>query len=36
MTEVNEAKKLVRHMPTLKQVEDWVEQAKALPRVMTY
>jgi predicted flap endonuclease-1-like 5' DNA nuclease len=36
MSEVNEAKKLVRKMPVLSQVEDWVKQAKALPRVMTY
>ncbi len=36
MTEVNEAKHLVRKLPTLAQVEDWVKQAKALPRVVTY
>ena len=36
MSGVNEAKKLVRKMPVLSQVEDWVKQAKALPRVMTY
>jgi len=36
MVEVNEAKKLVRKMPVLKQVQDWVEQAKKLPRVVTY
>ncbi len=36
MMEVNEAKKLVRHMPTEAQVKDWVEQAKKLPRVVTY
>lgn len=36
MTEVNEAKKLVRHMPTLAQVTDWVAQAKQLPRVVVY
>ena len=36
MLEVNEAKKLVRKMPTLKQVEDWVEQAGKLPRVLNY
>ena len=36
MTEVNEAKKLVRALPTLKAVTDWVEQAKVLPAVMTY
>ncbi len=34
--EVNAAKKLVRRLPTAAQVTDWVEQAKALPRVITY
>lgn len=33
---VNEEKKLVRQLPTAKQVADWVEQAKQLPRVITY
>lgn len=36
MTEVNEAKNLVRSMPSAKQVADWVAQAKDLPRVITY
>ncbi len=36
LTEVNEAKKLVRRLPVLKQLEDWIEQAKALPRVLKY
>ena len=36
MVEVNTAKKLVRQLPSADQVRDWVEQAKALPRVMTY
>jgi predicted flap endonuclease-1-like 5' DNA nuclease len=34
--EVNAAKKLVRKIPALTQVNDWIEQAKALPRVITY
>jgi predicted flap endonuclease-1-like 5' DNA nuclease len=34
--EVNAEKKLVRKLPALKQVEDWVEQAKKLPQVVTY
>jgi len=34
--EVNEEKKLVRRLPAQTQVGDWVEQAKGLPRVMTY
>jgi len=36
MMEVNEAKKLVRRIPTQGQVSDWVAQAKALPRIVTY
>lgn len=36
MAEVNADKKLVRNLPTEAQVADWVEQAKALPRIVTY
>lgn len=36
MTEINEQKKLVRRLPVLSQVQDWVEQAKNLPRVIEY
>ena len=36
MIEVNEAKKLVRNVPSIKQVEDWVEQAGKLKRVLEY
>jgi predicted flap endonuclease-1-like 5' DNA nuclease len=36
MVEVNEAKRLVRRMPTRGMVARWVEQAKTLPRIMTY
>ena len=36
MTEVNEAKHLVRKLPALSQVEDWVKQAKDLPRAISY
>jgi len=36
MAEVNEEKKLVRKVPTGSQVEDWVAQAKVLPRVVTH
>jgi predicted flap endonuclease-1-like 5' DNA nuclease len=36
MTEVNGVKKLVRKLPVLKQVTNWVDQAKALPRAVTY
>lgn len=34
--EVNEAKKLVRRPPTEAMVADWIDQAKKLPRVITY
>jgi len=33
---VNEEKKLVRRLPDLSQVQEWVEQAKELPRVISY
>ena len=36
LAEVNEAKKLVRVVPVQTQVEQWVEQAKNLPRAVTY
>ena len=36
MTEINDAKKLVRAMPYLKQVHKWVEQAKNLPKVVKH
>jgi len=36
MEEINEAKKLVRKLPTENQVTDWVEQAKKLERIVTY
>ena len=36
LVEVNKAKKLVRRLPAQSQVSDWIEQAKALPRVITY
>lgn len=36
MEEVNKAKKLVRRLPVKSQVEDWIKQAKKLPRVITY
>ena len=34
--EVNMEKKLVRRLPSARQVADWVFQAKSLPRVVTY
>jgi mevalonate pyrophosphate decarboxylase len=36
LVEVNDAKKLVRQLPSEKQVADWVSQAKKLPRVVQY
>ncbi|MCB0825395.1 MAG: DUF4332 domain-containing protein [Armatimonadetes bacterium] len=36
MEEVNEAKNLVRRVPSEKEVTDWIEQAKGLDRVVTY
>ena len=36
MVEVNQAKKLVRQVPGQVQVKEWVEQAKQLPRRITY
>jgi predicted flap endonuclease-1-like 5' DNA nuclease len=36
MHEVNAVKKLVRRLPVLSQVTDWIEQAKKLPRVINY
>ncbi len=36
LLEVNEAKKLVRRPPTTSMVEDWINQAKNLPRAIHY
>ncbi len=36
MEEVNKAKQLTRRTPSIKEVEKWVEEAKALPRVLEY
>lgn len=36
MTATNSVKKLVRRLPVLSQVKSWVDQAKSLPRVITY
>ena len=36
LLEVNAAKKLVRQAPSQAQVASWIEQAKALPRVIEY
>ena len=36
LNSVNQEKHLVRKLPTQSQVENWVAQAKELPRVITY
>jgi ribosomal protein L31 len=36
LIEVNQQKNLTRQLPTLTQVEGWIEQAKVLPRVIAY
>jgi predicted flap endonuclease-1-like 5' DNA nuclease len=36
LIDVNQAKNLVRRLPSLSMVEDWVRQAKSLPRRMEY
>ena len=36
LASVNEEKKLVRKLPVLNQVQDWIEEAKSLPRKINY
>jgi predicted flap endonuclease-1-like 5' DNA nuclease len=36
LVKVNEAKQLVRRLPTLKMVRGWVQQAKSLPPKVKY
>jgi hypothetical protein len=36
LVRTNEEKKLVRKLPTADQVNEWVEQAKSMPRVIKY
>lgn len=36
MKEVNEAKSLVRKLPSLSQVEGWIKEAGTLPRIVEY
>jgi predicted flap endonuclease-1-like 5' DNA nuclease len=36
MAEVNAAKKLVRQVPSAKQVAKWIEQAKSLPALISH
>jgi len=36
LKEINSEKKLVRKIPSLAQVSDWIAQAKELPRALEY
>jgi predicted flap endonuclease-1-like 5' DNA nuclease len=36
LVETNERGNLVRRLPGLSDVADWIEQAKGLPRIITY
>jgi len=36
LDEANAKKKLVRKLPTEEHVKDWVDQAKKLPRIVSY
>jgi predicted flap endonuclease-1-like 5' DNA nuclease len=36
MINAGQKRNLVRKMPALSQVQDWIDQAKQLPRVVTY
>lgn len=36
LAEINDAKNLVRRVPTAAEVEDWVAEAKTLPRAVEY
>jgi predicted flap endonuclease-1-like 5' DNA nuclease len=36
MTGLNETKKLVRRLPTQREVSDWITEAKTLPRVISF
>ena len=36
MKQTNQKKKLVRQLPGISKVQDWVKQAKKLPRVIKY
>ena len=36
LVETNEEKRLVRQLPSQRQVADWVQQAKTMPRMIHY
>ena len=36
LRETNEVKKVVKQLPSLSQIQEWIKQAKELPRVLQY
>lgn len=36
MTQINKDKKIVRKLPAVSQVKNWINQARKLPRVVTH
>lgn len=36
ISEVNAKKKIIRALPSEKMIQDWIDQAKALPPIVTY
>lgn len=36
LADTNDTKNLVRRVPTVAELEDWISQAKALPRIVTH
>ncbi|HET9477664.1 MAG TPA: DUF4332 domain-containing protein [Dehalococcoidia bacterium] len=36
LADTNDSKKLVRRVPTVAELEDWINQAKSLPRIVTH
>jgi predicted flap endonuclease-1-like 5' DNA nuclease len=36
MNDVNEAKSLVRKLPVQSQIDEWIKQAKLLPKIVTH
>jgi hypothetical protein len=36
MAQLNVTERLVRRIPTIRQIENWIDQAGKLPRVIEY
>jgi predicted flap endonuclease-1-like 5' DNA nuclease len=36
MTKVNKEKQIVRNLPSVSQVKNWIQQARTLPRMVTH